>query len=281
MGKSFQQPFAGMPIRKILWMLMKPVRVYITSVPLSRGKGFLLRNVVIPVLPGDGASFLWESSSGNLIRMRYRETLGRDILMNRGFEEAERQSIYELARTSTTAIDVGANIGIVTLDMARAVGPDGSVLAVEPILSSADRLRENLRLNSVENVSVHVLAAGETDGYIEMRETSDSAFNTSLSVADPHLKVTATEQVEVAPLDSVWAEAGYPGVSFVKIDVEGAEMGVLRGATELLDKLHPALMIEANTPRSLQELVAFLSDFGYTYSQPEGYMPWNYLFAVR
>ncbi len=64
----------------------------------------------------------------------------------------------------------------------------------------------------------------------------------------------------------------------MKIDVEGAELSVLRGAEELIATCRPLLQVEANTAGALQELRAWVLPHGYRDAQPRGFMPWNYLF---
>ena len=76
-------------------------------------------------------------------------------------------------------------------------------------------------------------------------------------------------------------QAGRPAVSVVKIDVEGAELNVLNGATKLLESCRPHLMMEANTRDELRVIEDFLAPYGYSRSRPVGFMPWNYLFRSQ
>jgi hypothetical protein len=84
--------------------------------------------------------------------------------------------------------------------------------------------------------------------------------------------------VQVRRLDGVWEEIGRPRVAFVKMDVEGAEAAVIRGAGRFLEDCHPTMLIEANSPEQLDVLRALLAPFGYRAVQPEGFAPHNYVF---
>ena len=77
-------------------------------------------------------------------------------------------------------------------------------------------------------------------------------------------------------LDDVWERAGSPAVSFLKIDTEGAELGVLQGAERLLDAERPALLIESRDAR----IEPWLAARGYVASRPHGFAPGNVLFEA-
>ena len=84
--------------------------------------------------------------------------------------------------------------------------------------------------------------------------------------------------VPVRRLDAVWEEAGRPRIGFVKMDVEGAEAAVIRGATGLLGTCHPTMLIEANSAEQLEILRDLLAPFAYQVEQPAGFAPHNFVF---
>jgi FkbM family methyltransferase len=271
--------FERYPIRKAAWRLAWPIRKYVQHMPFARGKGILLRGVLIPILPGGAASFSFALFEGPRITLRYRETLGRALLLNDGFEESERQALRSLTNPGSTAIDVGANIGIFSLSLAEAVGPEGAVWAFEPVSDTASRLRANLDQNGLKNTVVIVAAAGNSEGDALVQRAKDSAYSITVK---PNGKAKADESLEEVPkvrLDTIWNQMNRPQISVAKIDVEGAELEVLQGALELLEACHPTLLIEAPSESRLGEIATFLSSFGYRYSRPDGFMPWNYLFV--
>jgi hypothetical protein len=85
--------------------------------------------------------------------------------------------------------------------------------------------------------------------------------------------------VHSVPLDRIWEDLGRPAVSFVKIDVEGAEASVLRGARAMMASTHPPLLVEAKNDARLALLLSELEPLGYRRSTRAGFLPWNHLFV--
>jgi FkbM family methyltransferase len=192
------------------------------------------------------------------------------------FEGAEVRALCACASPGSAAIDVGANVGMVTIPLALAVGNQGKVIAFEPVAASAARLRENLRLNGLTHVVVHEVALGEQDGEITLQLGSDPVFHSSTEVLGPW-RTDESVRVPCRTLDAVWEAEGRPSVSVVKIDVEGAELSVLKGGRGLLAQERPALLLEL-LDANYDEVVGWLRDLGYRPSRPRGFAPWNHLF---
>lgn len=262
---------------RIAWHLGWPVRAYLRHSPIQRGKGFLTRRAVLPLLPPPPAGFVTALPGGGRIKLYFRETLGYATLIYGGFERAELDSAHSSALSGTTAFDVGSNVGLFAIVMAAAVGEGGSVVAVEPDPTNVRRLRENLALNSVNNVRIVEAAATNRDGSLLLHLAQDSAYNSVGTVlhARPSTEVVGVDGVR---LDGIWQDAGQPVVSIMKIDVEGAEIPVLEGARQILAAHHPALLLEAGGDRELVALGAFLTPLGYRRQSRDGFMPWNHLF---
>jgi FkbM family methyltransferase len=260
-----------------LWTIAGPVRGYVRSFPIHRGKGLLIRRVLLPILPPDPAVFLARLPGGGLVRLHPRETLGFATLVYGGFETAEISSAIELATPGTTAFDVGANVGIYSVALGRAVGRDGLVVAVEPDTTNVSRLRDNLALNSISNAQVVEAVAGDRDGVVELQVADDPAYHSVVGIERGHVAV-GTTVVRSVPLDRVWEDLGRPSVSIVKIDVEGAEPSVLRGARAMLTLAHPALLVEARDEARLALLRSELEPLGYRRVARPGFLPWNHLF---
>lgn len=260
-----------------LWMLAAPLRAYIRHFPVHRGKGFVTRHVLMPLLPPEPAAFITHLPGGAAVELRARETLGFATLLNGGFETAEIECAIELAAAGTTAFDVGANVGVYTVAIARAVD-NGRVVAVEPDAATMRRLRANLGRNSLDNVLVIEAVASECDGTAELHVADDPAYSSTGEIEVGHRSV-GSRVVASVRLDTVWADLGRPGVSMVKIDVEGAEVAVLRGARAMLISEHPSLLVEANNRERLGMLAAELGPLGYRESPQRDFAPWNHLFV--
>jgi FkbM family methyltransferase len=255
-----------------------PIRIYLRKSPLRRGKGFITRRILKPLLPPLPSSFVSVRPDGSQVSLYYRETLGLTTITLGHFEDAECRTLCNLAPRGSTAIDVGANVGVIAIPLARAVGPDGTVAAVEPLPENVRRLQANAALNALTNISIWQVAASEHAGQIDLQVAEDAAYGSTESIS-PGMAQAGVVSVEARPLDMIWADLGSPKVSVVKIDVEGAEAGVIRGASALLERHRPVLMLEANSASHLAELADLLKPYGYSEQPTDGFMPWNHLFA--
>lgn len=163
----------------------------------------------------------------------------------------ERTLLRRLAKPGATVIDVGANIGYFALLFAEAVGEHGRVLCVEPDPANLRELRRNVERNGLSNVEVLATAAGSRDGMVGLMTGLNSR------VTDDGAGVL---QVPVRMVDSIAPER----VDLLKVDVEGFEWEVLKGAARVIEaggatvwlELHPALLPDAVTPRDILEWLA-------------------------
>jgi FkbM family methyltransferase len=158
------------------------------------------------------------------------------------FFGARGQSLFELyrrfARPGSTALDVGTNNGAHALVMARCVGPQGRVFGFEPTPRMHEQAEANCAHNGAAQVQVQV-AVGDQPGEARFDDASDQP-NTGIS----RITETGSRRVEVVTLDQcVPTELD---VSLIKIDVEGHELAVLRGAQALLARTRPAIVLEFN-----------------------------------
>jgi FkbM family methyltransferase len=158
-----------------------------------------------------------------------------------GFDESVSVfGIYKRVLPSAgVAIDVGANIGIHSLVMSKCVGAHGRVYSYEPSPPIASKCEANLALNQVQNVVVRHTGVGECPCMMRFSDRSGE-FNIGLSCFGPE----GTEDIYVSSLDADCRDE--PKVDLIKIDVEGMELDVLRGARALLDRCNPALVLEWN-----------------------------------
>jgi FkbM family methyltransferase len=262
----------------LLWSIARPIRCYVRHSPVPRGKGFLIRRVLLPILPPEPALFLAQIPGGGQVHLHPRESLGFVTLIYGGFETAEVSCAIELASRGKAAFDVGANVGIYSVALGSAVGNTARVVAVEPDKNNVRRLRANLALNSIANVDVVEAAAGDRDDEVGLRVADDRAYNSIMEIerGQPTGEMTMVRSVR---LDRIWHDLGRPDVSFVKVDVEGAELSVLRGAQSMVATTHPALLLEANTDAALASLRRELEPLGYRRSPRASFEPWNHLFT--
>lgn len=261
----------------LIWTLLYPLRLYLRQFPIQRGKGILLRRIVTPLLPPPDAEFDLAVPGAALVGLRYRETLGRSSLLYGTFELAELTFVSRYLRQGEMVMDIGANVGIFSVVMGVTVGALGRVFAFEPVPSNVLRLGENLHKNGLGNVQVFPFALGISDGQMMLRMATDPAYPSLREVQGGFGNGTEVP-VQVRSLDGIWEELGRPDIVLVKMDVEGAEADVLRGASRFLTTCRPTLLVEANSEEELDWLRAQLCGLGYQHVRPEGFVPMNHVF---
>ncbi len=262
---------------RIGWTLALPLRLYLRQSRLVRGKGFVLRQLLPAMLPPPPSGFELQSGRGEFLKLYYREEVGLSTLLSGDFERAERAALVRFATPGSTAVDVGANIGLLAIPLAGAVGKSGLVLAFEPHPENFARLERNMLTSHTTNMVAYQTALGSRTGSIALNLGSDSAYHSTAEVAT-HRRTGNRINVRVTTLDKVWRERGLPPVSIVKIDVEGAEVDVLEGSQELIEMCKPIVLAEASSKTKHQMLAAWFSDHGYREKSFPGLRPWNHLF---
>ncbi|HQG74003.1 MAG: FkbM family methyltransferase [Kiritimatiellia bacterium] len=143
----------------------------------------------------------------------------------------ERFLLSRLVSKGDTAVDVGANIGYYLLLLARLVGSEGKVIAVEPSRENLPELKRNIAENKLSNVELHEVAAGSERGTVGFMSGINGRITTATATVD---------QVPLVPLDDIISTR----VDFLKMDVEGAEGRALAGAQELVRRWHPVIFVE-------------------------------------
>jgi FkbM family methyltransferase len=145
----------------------------------------------------------------------------------------------------TTVIDVGANIGFFTASFARWVGAKGHVISIEPEATNFHSLRSRVeRLGLTDTVSLVNAAAVETPGQVRLALNPDNPAD--------HRVASEGVLVNGVSVDAVVEMNGWAPVSFIKIDVQGGEPRVIRGARETLRRFRPALFVEFDGPSLAQ-----------------------------
>ena len=177
---------------------------------------------------------------------------------------------YLLPRTRIF-FDIGANVGYYSI-LAATVNPECQVVAFEPAPITCARLIDNVQLNGSSHIRVEQVALGIDEGTIQFEVYADSAFNTVRTPADANHPFFTNSQVIDVPcirLDDYLDKHGiYPDV--VKMDVEGFEYNILRGAPRLLSGSQAPILFCEVEPLWLKrfgfsptEIFDYLEDFGY------------------
>jgi FkbM family methyltransferase len=236
--------------------LAKPSRgKYLTLARLLRR---IWPKVPIPLRLPFGAWWLAEASA-----------LDHELMLG-GFEGAETRFVARVLRHGMTVLDIGAHHGLYTLLASKRVGRGGRVIAFEPSGRERQRLLRHLRVNRCANVTVEEVALGDCAGEVNLFvvEGRDDWCNSLRAPA-----VTARTQivrVEVRTLDEMLKRLGISSVDFIKLDVEGAELNLLRGACALLrSEWRPAILAEVQDIRTepwgyaAREIIGYLKNARY------------------
>lgn len=209
---------------------------------------------------------------GNVFIRSEDEGVARPILLNGEFEPKELACIAQHLREGDTFVDIGANIGIFSVFAGKQVGPSGTVISIEPEPENHELLLRNLLHNGLTTANVKHLALGDTKTKLALYRDSRNAGNPSLVRANV-VHYQDAHEVDVERLDDVLSDV--KDVHVIKMDVQGFEMNVLRGAAGVLEKHKPAILLElwpeglARTGSSAREVLEFLARMGYTFQEVE------------
>jgi FkbM family methyltransferase len=183
--------------------------------------------------------------------------IGRSLDLYGEYAELELQLLLRLIKPGDIVIDAGANIGAFSVPMARRVAPDGWVLAVEPQRLVHQALCANVAANGLANVVAHWCGLGTAPGVAVVPPLDHSQENNYGGVG---LRAGgAGERVPVVSIDSL----DLPGCALIKVDVEGMELDVLRGAARTIHQHQPRLFVENNGTDSSPPLIGWLLEQGY------------------
>jgi FkbM family methyltransferase len=168
-------------------------------------------------------------------------------------------------------IDVGAHAGQFTKLFAR-LAPKGFVYAFEPGSYARAILRTAVRLNRLRNVAILPLALGERSGVailtVPVKRSGSYGFGLA-HLAGGNETAAEIEAVGVATLDDAVMALGIGRLAFIKADIEGYELRLVRGARDTLRRFKPALLLEVDEPRlvragdRMEELWSELEALGY------------------
>jgi FkbM family methyltransferase len=161
------------------------------------------------------------------------------------YEPSVIRALQRYLRPGDTCLDVGSHVGYLTILMSHLVGPQGCVAAFEPVPESFHTLHENVALNHLQNVRAECMALGEREGAMTLFCDSAQELSWTPSVAAYTALGADLKRISVPvrTLDD-YLRTSHLHPNLVKIDVEGAELSVLRGASQMLREARPVVLIE-------------------------------------
>ncbi|MGR3502981.1 FkbM family methyltransferase [Pseudaestuariivita sp.] len=241
------------------------------SYPLKSGCGTLANTSLMRALDRRHGQDDWARVVGGPALVPSGDYVARAMKYVGDLDPKVSWVVDRVLRPGDLAIDIGANLGLVTLRMSERVGASGSVHAFEP----QARLRSYVSRSLVEthraNVTLHGMALGPEPGKLLLTVPDDNAGAASLLPGDG-----ASEEVPVETLDRMSTTFGPRSAAMMKIDVEGFETEVLKGGTRYLSERAPhVLLLEEHRPTApaLPESLQLLIDRGFTlYGLPKRLM---------
>ena len=161
-----------------------------------------------------------------------KKGLGLTVSHYGTYEKSESKIMEEEIKVGNIVVDVGANIGLHTLNMARIVGNTGQVFAFEPDPSNFKILEKNVKVNNYQNIILEQKAVGDKHG----RTTLYQSDHPGMHRIFPQTKLAKGQvQVELTSLDKYFIDSNLADkINFIKIDVEGLEFSVLKGMKNIL-----------------------------------------------
>ncbi len=218
--------------------------------------------------------------SAGVITVDLRNPGGLAIYRYRKYHDPDLELLRRFLAPGSTFVDCGANVGYFTMMAAKIVGPTGHVWAFEPSPNSRNALLQNVSANAYSQVSVLPFALSSAAGKEKFTDVPRGGGTSSFAPAPSEQGVVI--DVDTIALDDLGALFG-SSPALIKIDVEGAEMRLLRGAARFFADHRPSLLIEVEDAHlrrqgsNAAELYAQLASYGYQPSLGAA-MPPNVLF---
>jgi FkbM family methyltransferase len=218
------------------------------------------RNLVGPMgLPMPDGSMLTQTLHGLLYYIDPTDTIiAPQMLIYRQWEADLTRLINALLEDATTFVDVGANFGYFSCLAAKRLAdkPQASVIAVEPNPHLIKLLKRNAEINwSLAPIKVIEAAAGEAAGPVTLFIPAEHGANGGLTNVDQALQV----KVDMIRLDDIIS----PGltVDVMKVDVEGHELGVLKGAADIIQRSPDIKIIVEWSPNQMRDAGVKVEEF--------------------
>jgi FkbM family methyltransferase len=225
--------------------------------PLLSGRGAIANSRLLKALTGSPNELRWAPVPGGQLRVPLNDLVGRAAYFMRDLDPKITLACRRYLRPGDTALDIGANMGLVTVLLSSIVGPSGHIHAFEPQSSLVDLLRQSLARNERHNVTIHPVALGTHDGEMTL---SLSGTNSGAASLVRHVGGSVAS-VQVRTLSGLLGETK---ARLVKLDVEGYEADVLEGGRAWLEAAKPdVILFESNDDDD--RVFRILERFGYRF----------------
>jgi len=219
-------------------------RLYIRHSPFETAK-WRIADFVRKKLAAHSVNSVVKVVGGAVMELDTADFLQRELYILGDYEPLVRREIEKRLKPGDTFLDIGANVGFYSLVAAKVVGSRGKVYAFEPAPKTRALLENNLRLNRAKNVTAIPVAlsegAGEGELFLDAKNNSGAASLRRSPNGGNAISVT------LDTYDHFAAANALPKPALIKIDVEGAEVRVLKGMVDLLSRPgRPPVILEVS-----------------------------------
>ncbi len=250
---------------------LRPIFASLTRLyPREHGKYSILTRLYFPWFGASAPTrSVFRTSHGFRLNGDLTEYLQAWIYIFGSYELPTVRFIRSYLRTGDTAVDVGAQIGYLTLVMATAADRTTAVISFEPESSNIARFNANMELNGVTNVTLIEKAVSEHEGMLKLYLSADENAGTHSTVFVEGNVSERFVEIPATTLDAAIGALGQDHVDLVKIDVEGGEIDVIKGAERVLEHHRPVVIAELSDAlqrargSSCQAFKEYMKDYGY------------------
>jgi FkbM family methyltransferase len=216
---------------------------------------------------------LRDFDGGGRIQLNRAAHMGSSIYWNGYYSLNEIAVLRDLLREDSVFVDAGAHAGEFTLVAARR-SPSGRVLAFEPAPAVFGLLERNIELNGFTNAEAYAIALSDAPGWMDLYDGSagvDQDFDDDIVCTqfEGFGREHHSARVPAEPFDQVAARLSIQRLDVMKLDVEGGEVRILRGAMASLRRFRPQIILEVAEPllraagNSVEELFDIIEELGY------------------
>lgn len=258
---QIEDQFKPLPLRAHL------ARRFIQSFPFRRAKDriylILRRALFVP------RNVIAEISTGIHLGLDLDDYLQRWMFCHKLEDEPDYYLLSKILRPGEHFVDVGANIGIVSLLAAKAVGPEGTVYAIEALQKTREYLSRNVARNNAENIRLIPFALTDENREVNFFASTDG--NIGASSLSPRGLKDVPVTVNGRTFDSLHADGTIPKCDVMKMDIEGAEVLALKGMKVFFKEEKPRIVVIEVSDVLLSQfgskpsdIVLFFNDHGYS-----------------
>jgi FkbM family methyltransferase len=234
---------------------------------------------------GNDRSIVTKRIDGINYELDLREVIDYAMYTSGSREPDTSHALKVLCKHGHVVLDIGANVGSHALPMASYVGEEGKVYAFEPVPWAMNRMKRNLELNNFNNLVLEPIALSDVNEEVEMKFRasfkigSKSGVGAEGKIDDGWWDECEQVKVHMETLDSYVANHQISRINLIKLDVDGFEGKVLRGALETLKRFHPIIIMEVAPAwtemrgDNMKDILRNIEQSGYKFYQEIDFEP--------